>query len=305
MENNAALNRLIGLCPEQDAFFEWMTGPRVLDGCALTGRAGTEGARARGRASVEQVRMTEHAGRPVRGYSKGMRQQIKLAQAMVHDPLVLFLDEPLTGTDPVARRELIDLISRWGRRPHRPGLQPCLPRGPGRHPPDRALEPRAPGGRRATSGSPRPDRQASASDRPQSPAAANWPPSWCAATTWSASSSSATTARSWSRPGFPTGSTAGCRRLALDGDTPIDEVYSDDDNLEAVFKYLVNPSTYHLASDAGHVHLVCQICGKIDEATRTRCPLTVALDERHGFETNVLHLTVFGRCHDCRSKHSA
>src|SRR6202161_24578 len=45
--------------------------------------------------------------------------------------------------------------------------------------------------------------------------------------------------------------------------------------------------TYHLASDAGHVHLVCQNCGKIDEATRDEvAPLTVTLDERHGFETN-------------------
>jgi Fur family ferric uptake transcriptional regulator len=61
--------------------------------------------------------------------------------------------------------------------------------------------------------------------------------------------------------------------------------------------------TYHLATEAGHVHLVCQDCGKIDEATReTITPLTQALDDRHGFEVNVSHLTVFGRCHDCRSK---
>jgi Fur family ferric uptake transcriptional regulator len=64
--------------------------------------------------------------------------------------------------------------------------------------------------------------------------------------------------------------------------------------------------TYHLASDAGHVHLVCQTCGKIDEATREEvAPLTDTLVERHGFETNVSHLTVFGRCNDCRSKDSA
>jgi Fur family ferric uptake transcriptional regulator len=61
--------------------------------------------------------------------------------------------------------------------------------------------------------------------------------------------------------------------------------------------------TYHLATDAGHVHLVCQDCGKIDEASRaTIAPLTKALDASHGFETNVSHLTVFGRCKDCRSK---
>ena len=64
--------------------------------------------------------------------------------------------------------------------------------------------------------------------------------------------------------------------------------------------------TYHLASDAGHVHLVCQNCGKIDEASQDEVtPLTRGLDEKHGFETNVSHLTVFGRCNDCRSKDRA
>jgi Fur family ferric uptake transcriptional regulator len=61
--------------------------------------------------------------------------------------------------------------------------------------------------------------------------------------------------------------------------------------------------TYHLATEAGHVHLVCQDCGKIDQATpEAIAPLTDALDARHGFEVNVSHLTVFGRCQDCRSK---
>jgi Fur family ferric uptake transcriptional regulator len=61
--------------------------------------------------------------------------------------------------------------------------------------------------------------------------------------------------------------------------------------------------TYHLASEAGHVHLVCQDCGKIGEADReTFAPLTRALDDKHGFETNVSHLTIFGRCAECRSK---
>ena len=61
--------------------------------------------------------------------------------------------------------------------------------------------------------------------------------------------------------------------------------------------------TYHLATEAGHVHLVCQDCGKIDQASAEAiAPLTAALDDRHGFEVNVSHLTVFGRCQDCRSK---
>jgi Fur family ferric uptake transcriptional regulator len=64
----------------------------------------------------------------------------------------------------------------------------------------------------------------------------------------------------------------------------------------------VNIST----SDAGHVHLVCQGCGKIDEADQEMiAPLTRALDTEHGFETNVSHLTIFGRCAECRSKSDA
>src|SRR5262249_22758012 len=51
-----------------------------------------------------------HMNRAIRGYSKGMRQRTKLAQALVHEPRVLFLDEPLTGTDPIARRDMIDVI---------------------------------------------------------------------------------------------------------------------------------------------------------------------------------------------------
>jgi ABC-2 type transport system ATP-binding protein len=58
--------------------------------------------------------MTEHMNRAVRGYSKGMRQRTKLAQALVHEPRVLFLDEPLSGTDPVARRDLIDVVRGLG-----------------------------------------------------------------------------------------------------------------------------------------------------------------------------------------------
>jgi ABC-2 type transport system ATP-binding protein len=114
--SNPWLNRLIGLCPEQDAFYEWMTGRAFLTSCALLGGLGRRGAREAAQRALELVRMTDHADRPVRGYSKGMRQRIKLAQALVHDPLVLFLDEPLSGTDPVARRELMDLIIDWGRQ---------------------------------------------------------------------------------------------------------------------------------------------------------------------------------------------
>jgi ABC-2 type transport system ATP-binding protein len=114
--NNPALNHFIGLCPEQDAFWEWMTGRDFLRTCArLTGFGRAESERRTDRA-LELVRMTEHADRAVGGYSKGMRQRTKLAQALIHDPEVLFLDEPFTGTDPVARRDLMDIVIGLGKQ---------------------------------------------------------------------------------------------------------------------------------------------------------------------------------------------
>jgi ABC-2 type transport system ATP-binding protein len=112
--NNPALNRRIGLCPEQDAFYEWMTGWDFVFTCARLGGLPRGEAREAATRTIESVGMTKHMGRAIRGYSKGMRQRIKLAQSLVHEPDVLFLDEPLTGTDPVARRDLMDIIQRLG-----------------------------------------------------------------------------------------------------------------------------------------------------------------------------------------------
>ena len=112
--NNSALNRQIGLCPEQDAFYEWMTGWDFVHTCARLSGLGGHAARGAAAATIEAVGMTANKDRAIRGYSKGMRQRIKLAQALVHDPQVLFLDEPLTGTDPVARRDLMNIIQRLG-----------------------------------------------------------------------------------------------------------------------------------------------------------------------------------------------
>jgi ABC-2 type transport system ATP-binding protein len=112
--NNAPLNRLIGLCPEQDAFYEWMSGWDFVFTCARLSGLKRAAARAAAERTIEAVGMTAHQERAIRGYSKGMRQRIKLAQALVHDPEVLFLDEPLTGTDPVARHDLMNIIVRLG-----------------------------------------------------------------------------------------------------------------------------------------------------------------------------------------------
>jgi ABC-2 type transport system ATP-binding protein len=114
--NNHRLMARVGFCPDEDAFYDGFSG---LEFVSLLGRlAGLRRADARRRAEevLEQVGMTKHMHRDVRGYSRGMRQRTKLAQALVHDPEVLFLDEPLTGTDPVGRRELRALIAGLGEQ---------------------------------------------------------------------------------------------------------------------------------------------------------------------------------------------
>jgi ABC-2 type transport system ATP-binding protein len=91
-----------------------MSGWEFVFTCArLSGLSGAE-ARDAARRTIDAVGMTSNQGRAIRGYSKGMRQRIKMAQALVHDPDVLFLDEPFTGTDPVARRDLMNIVQRLG-----------------------------------------------------------------------------------------------------------------------------------------------------------------------------------------------
>jgi ABC-2 type transport system ATP-binding protein len=109
---NPSLNREIGLCPEQDAFYEWMSGRQFVSFCARLGGFSKREAQDRGDHAIELVGMTPNRDRAIRGYSKGMRQRTKIAQALVHEPSVIFLDEPMTGTDPVARRDLMDIILR-------------------------------------------------------------------------------------------------------------------------------------------------------------------------------------------------
>lgn len=108
--NNPWLTRYIGLCPEQDAFYEWMTGWQFVHAFAkLRGFTGNA-ARDVAQHAIERVSLQDSQYRAIGGYSRGMRQRIKVAQALVHEPKILFLDEPFTGTDPVARRQLMDII---------------------------------------------------------------------------------------------------------------------------------------------------------------------------------------------------
>jgi ABC-2 type transport system ATP-binding protein len=112
---NPALYFRIGFCPEQDAFYERMTGLEWL--VALLRLNGLEplAATAMARRALDLVDLADAAGKKIGAYSKGMRQRVKLAQAIAHDPELLILDEPLSGMDPLARRKTIRLIKEWGR----------------------------------------------------------------------------------------------------------------------------------------------------------------------------------------------
>jgi len=102
--------RHVGYCPDIDAFYEEMSGREfILTMARLCGYTRAESIW-RCDAMLERVGMRERAERKLRGYSKGMRQRIKLAQALLHDPDLLILDEPLSGIDPIGRQELLELF---------------------------------------------------------------------------------------------------------------------------------------------------------------------------------------------------
>jgi len=105
----------IGFCPEQDAFYDRMTGLEWVAGLARLNGLGEQASLAAARAALERVDLMDAANKKIGGYSKGMRQRVKLAQALVHDPELLILDEPLSGMDPIARRRTIRLIKDWAR----------------------------------------------------------------------------------------------------------------------------------------------------------------------------------------------
>ncbi|HEV8396840.1 MAG TPA: ABC transporter ATP-binding protein [Vicinamibacterales bacterium] len=113
--DNPALFQRIGFCPEQDAFYDRMTGREWV--AALAGLHGFDERTAADAAAraIEAVELTEAADRKIGSYSKGMRQRIKLAQAIVHEPELLILDEPLSGMDPLMRRRTVKQIKEWAR----------------------------------------------------------------------------------------------------------------------------------------------------------------------------------------------
>lgn len=103
----------MGLCPEQDAFYDRMTGSEWLVALLRLHGYDERGARDAADTALERVDLKEAANKRIGAYSKGMRQRVKLAQAIAHEPEFLVLDEPLAGMDPLARRKTIRLLRNW------------------------------------------------------------------------------------------------------------------------------------------------------------------------------------------------
>jgi len=108
------LCRMVGYCTQFDAFPKGLTGFQFIYSFLRLHGYSHAACQELATTALHRVNMFGAAGRHVASYSKGMRQRVKLAQAIAHNPQVLVLDEPLNGLDPMARAESIALFQEWG-----------------------------------------------------------------------------------------------------------------------------------------------------------------------------------------------
>ncbi len=113
---NPKLYFRIGFCPEQDRFYERMTGLEWVTTLVRLNGYSEADAKAAAERAMTAVDLMDAANKKIGAYSKGMRQRVKLAQAIVHDPELIILDEPLSGMDPIGRRKTIRMIRDWAKQ---------------------------------------------------------------------------------------------------------------------------------------------------------------------------------------------
>jgi len=115
VRNNYSLFSKIGYCPEQDSFYEELTGREFLIFMLRLQQFSKTEAERKAEETLEIVELVEDKNRVIRSYSRGMRQRLKLAQAIGHQPQIMILDEPLNGLDPLGRRKIIKLIKSYAK----------------------------------------------------------------------------------------------------------------------------------------------------------------------------------------------
>jgi ABC-2 type transport system ATP-binding protein len=108
--DNVEIRRKIGFLPEDFRFYPWLTGAELLKLHGKLCGMAVERLRQRVPALLELVGLTAHGEKRLRDFSKGMLQRIGLAQALIHEPELVFLDEPTSGLDPMGRRLVRDVI---------------------------------------------------------------------------------------------------------------------------------------------------------------------------------------------------
>ena len=111
--NNFSFFSRIGFCPEQDSFYEDMTGWQFMTGLLKLHHFSSSEIESKAQEALEIVELIEDKDRVIKSYSRGMRQRLKVAQAIAHRPEVIILDEPLNGLDPLGRRKIIRLIRSY------------------------------------------------------------------------------------------------------------------------------------------------------------------------------------------------
>ena len=111
---NRAYFRKIGFCPQQDALYDQLTGFGMVKFLLRLSGFSPSQARRSAEETLQRVGMSDAMHRRIGGYSKGMRQRVKIAQAIAHEPELLICDEPLNGLDSVGRRDILELLSELG-----------------------------------------------------------------------------------------------------------------------------------------------------------------------------------------------
>jgi ABC-2 type transport system ATP-binding protein len=110
--SNLALRAKIGFLPDVPAFYDWMTGREFLHLIGELHNLSANELKNRAEEMLEMVELKKAGNRRIGGYSRGMRQRLGIAQALINRPKVIFMDEPTSALDPIGRREVLELISR-------------------------------------------------------------------------------------------------------------------------------------------------------------------------------------------------